>query len=101
MNVAMFIVGFCIFSVYIYFTIWNIFYSSRKSQEENYPNYYARHGQVDNVDMDGMGNQGRFPTRKSTGKRFKDVSKKKLTKKNTLLNQDLIERNLFNSDRNE
>jgi len=59
MNVAMFIVGFVIFSVYIYFTIWNIFTSARKSREENYP-YYSRHGQVDNIDMDGHGNYGRF-----------------------------------------
>jgi hypothetical protein len=44
MNVAMFIVGFCIFSVYIYFTIWSIFYNSRKNREENYPHYYDRHG---------------------------------------------------------
>ena len=43
MNVAMFIVGFCIFSVYIYFTIWNIFYGARKNKEENYPDYYSRH----------------------------------------------------------
>lgn len=100
MNVAMFIVGFCIFSVYIYFTIWNIFYSSRKNKEENYPDYYARHRQVDNMDMDGMGNQGRFPTMKSTGKRFKSVSKNRFYN-NTLFNQDLMEQNLFNSDRNE
>lgn len=100
MNVAMFIVGFCIFSVYIYFTIWNIFYSSRKNKEENYPDYYARHEQVDNMDMDGMGNQGRFPTMKSTGKRFKVASKNRFYN-NTLFNQDLMEQNLFNSDRNE
>ena len=34
----MFIVGFIIFSLYIYVTIWSIFYNSRKQQEENYPN---------------------------------------------------------------
>ncbi|MDG2146905.1 MAG: hypothetical protein P8K14_01595 [Flavobacteriaceae bacterium] len=43
MSIGMFIVGFAIFSVYIYLTIWNIFYSSRKQREENYP------------DLDGMG----------------------------------------------
>jgi hypothetical protein len=64
MNIAMFIVGFCIFSVYIYFTIWSIFYNSRKNREENYPNYYSRHGQVDNMDSDGMGNFSRFPNKK-------------------------------------
>ena len=44
MSVAMFIVGFCIFTAYVGFLIWNIFYSARKNKEENYPNYYARHG---------------------------------------------------------
>lgn len=44
MNIAMFIVGFCIFTAYVGFLIWNIFYSARKNREENYPNYYARHG---------------------------------------------------------
>ena len=44
MNVAMFIVGGCIFSVYVFFTIWNIFYGARKNREENYPHYYDRHG---------------------------------------------------------
>ena len=34
----MFVVGFIIFSLYIYVTIWSIFYNSRKQQEENYPN---------------------------------------------------------------
>lgn len=44
MSVAMFIVGFCIFAIYVGFLIWNIFYSARKNREENYPNYYTRHG---------------------------------------------------------
>ena len=44
MSIAMFIVGFCIFTAYVGFLIWNIFYSARKNKEENYPNYYARHG---------------------------------------------------------
>ena len=44
MSIAMFIVGFCIFTAYVGFLIWNIFYSARKNREENYPNYYARHG---------------------------------------------------------
>lgn len=40
----MFIVGGCIFSVYVFFTIWNIFYGAKKNREENYPHYYDRHG---------------------------------------------------------
>jgi len=64
MNVAMFIVGFCIFVVYVGFLIWNIFYNHNKNREENYPGYYSRHGQVDNMDSDGMGNFSRFPNKK-------------------------------------
>ena len=45
----MFIVGGCIFAVYVYFLIWNIFYNSKKNREENYPGYYARHGQTDSM----------------------------------------------------
>ena len=42
----MFIVGGFIFSVYMFFTFWNIFYGARKNREENYPDYYGRHGQM-------------------------------------------------------
>jgi hypothetical protein len=44
MSVAMFIVGFFIFAAYVGFLMWNIFYNHNKNREENYPNYYARHG---------------------------------------------------------
>ena len=44
MSIAMFIVGFFIFVAYAILLIWNIFYSARKNREENYPNYYSRHG---------------------------------------------------------
>ena len=67
MNLGFFIMGGLIFSVYIYFTIWNIFYGARKQREENYPNYYDRHGRqpmADDMDMDGMGNFSRFPVNK-------------------------------------
>jgi len=40
----MFIVGGSIFSVYVAFLFWNIFYNHNKNREENYPEYYARHG---------------------------------------------------------
>lgn len=75
MNIVMFIVGFIIFSVYVTFLIWNIFHGAKKNREENYPNYYSRHGQVDNMDMDGMGNFSRFPKTKYAGRR-KRKSKK-------------------------
>jgi CHASE3 domain sensor protein len=38
MNIGFFIVGGIIFSVYIGLTLWNIYDSSKKSKEENYPN---------------------------------------------------------------
>ena len=44
MNIVMFIVGAVIFAVYVAFLMWNIFYNHNKNGEENYPNYYSRHG---------------------------------------------------------
>jgi hypothetical protein len=75
MSGVMFIIGGSIFSVYVYFLMWNIFYSSRKSKEENYPDigYYNRHHNLD-ADYDGMGNQGRFPNRKYKGKKKQNLS---------------------------
>jgi len=54
MSLGFFLIGGIIFAVYMYFTVWNIFYSSKKQEEENYPNY-------DVTDYDGIGNYGRFP----------------------------------------
>jgi heme/copper-type cytochrome/quinol oxidase subunit 2 len=45
MNLAMFIVGAIIFSVYVAFLMWNIFFNHNKNKEENYPGYYVRHNQ--------------------------------------------------------
>ena len=56
MGLAMFIIGFIIFLIYVYFLIWNIFYSGKKQREEN------KYGeQPDVLDTDGMGNFSRFP----------------------------------------
>ena len=65
MSVAMFIVGFFISVTYMILLVWNIFYSSKKQREENYPDieYYNRHNNLD-ADYDGIGNQGRFPNKK-------------------------------------
>lgn len=83
MSIAFFIVGFCIFSLYVYFLIWNIFTSNKKQREENYPGYYERQFKVDNIDMDGHGNYGRFPSdskpekrKKGSQSRRKDYSRK-------------------------
>ena len=84
MNLGFFIMGGLIFAVYIYFTIWNIFYGARKQREENYPNYYDRHGspmresRADDMDMDGMGNFSRFPVDKE-----REVLKKKRSSRKT------------------
>ena len=54
MSLGFFLIGGMIFAVYMYFTLWNIFCSSKKQREENYPTHDA-------ADYDGMGNYGRFP----------------------------------------
>ena len=79
MSTTMFIVGTVIFAVYLYFLIWNIFYSAKKQREENYPGLT---GMGDPVDYDGIGNYGRFPStvpekRKRT-KRNKTKTKNKV-----------------------
>jgi hypothetical protein len=51
MNLAMFIVGAIIFSVYVAFLMWNIFFNHNKNKEENYPGYYVRHKQPDNIEV--------------------------------------------------
>ena len=38
MSIGFFIIGAIIFAIYMFFTIWNIIYSSKKQKEENYPN---------------------------------------------------------------
>ena len=56
MGLGMFIIGFVIFLFYVYFLIWNIFYSNKKQREEN--NYSNESSEIDS---DGMGNFTRFP----------------------------------------
>ena len=80
MSGAFFIVGFCIFALYVYFLVWSIFYNNKKQREENSYDYYSRN-LVDNFDMDGHGNYGRFPNktpkRKSGSQsRMKNYSRK-------------------------
>ena len=38
MNIGFILIGAVIFAVYLGLMIWNIVYSSKKQQEENYPN---------------------------------------------------------------
>jgi len=42
MSGAFFIVGFCIFGLYVYFLIWSIFYNNKKQREETNTEYYKR-----------------------------------------------------------
>ena len=53
MNIVMFIVGAIIFSIYVGFLVWNIFYNHNKNREENYPGYYTRHNQPEDKDKKG------------------------------------------------
>ena len=55
MSVTMWIVGSIIFTVYMYFTVWNINNGSKQTQQREDSSY-------DIMDMDGMGNFSRFPT---------------------------------------
>ena len=70
MSIVFFGVGFILFSIYLVFLIWNIVYNGNKQQEENYPSLDLN--RFDTVDMDGIGNQGRFPI---------EISKRKKSKK--------------------
>ena len=67
MSIIFFGVGFILFSIYLVLLIWNVIYNGNKQQEENYPTL-----QDDVIDMDGIGNQGRFPV---------EISKRKKSKK--------------------
>jgi hypothetical protein len=66
MSIVFFGVGFILFSIYLVFLIWNIIYNGNKQQEENYPTL-----QDNVVDMDGIGNQGRFPVEINKRKKVK------------------------------
>ena len=56
-----FFMGALFFSLYVWFTLWMIFDQNKKQSEEGNgtQGYYERH-QPDDIDMDGIGNQGRF-----------------------------------------
>ena len=62
MSLVFFGIGFLLFSIYLIFLIWNIIYNGKKQEEENYPNLDTTN--QDNIDSDGIGNQGRVPSNK-------------------------------------
>ena len=61
MSIVFFGIGFILFSIYLLFLIWNVIYNGRKQKQENYPMVNVKEKVRDNVDMDGIGNQGRVP----------------------------------------
>tara|TARA_R100001440_G_scaffold30958_1_gene49348 strand:- start:770 stop:976 length:207 start_codon:yes stop_codon:yes gene_type:complete len=67
MTLTMFIVGFFIFILYIIFLVWNIFYNGKKEKQENYPTI-----NIDVIDIDGIGNQGRVPKLKNRKKVYNE-----------------------------
>ena len=65
----MFIVGFVIFSAYMYLMIWNIFYSARKQREENYPDLNG----MGNTINSGVGSKERFKIEPQKKKRKRKI----------------------------
>jgi preprotein translocase subunit YajC len=61
MNLLIFIFGFIIFIVYVYFLL-TIVSRQHRIQRNEHQNAY------DELDMDGIGNQGRFPLKDDTKK---------------------------------
>jgi len=86
MTTTMFIVGLCIFVVYLYALLRAIHWGHTSQRDEfmqdpEMRNYYSRHGMPDNMDYDGMGNYGRFPdTEMPSPKRRKRKTTKSKTK---------------------
>ena len=74
MSIVFFGVGFILFSIYLILLIWNIIYNSKKEKEENYPNITITEN--DNIDMDGIGNQGRVPMIKTKKRSRKKIKRK-------------------------
>ncbi len=89
----MFIVGFVIFAVYIYALLRAVSWGHKSQREEmlNDPemrNYYARHGQGDLMDYDGMGNYGRFPS--TVPRERKRPSRSKIVKKSKTKSKERV-----------
>ena len=71
MSIIFFGIGFIIFSIYLILLVWNIIYNGNKQEEENYPN--LDYDKFNDVDMDGIGNQGRIP--KIRKRKYKKIKK--------------------------
>lgn len=71
MSTLMFIIGFCIFSVYIFFTFWIIFDQNKKQREEGNgtKQYYDRNYSPDKAPKRKGGSQSRS---KNYSRKFKE-----------------------------
>tara|TARA_Y100000592_G_scaffold79356_1_gene125134 strand:+ start:979 stop:1284 length:306 start_codon:yes stop_codon:yes gene_type:complete len=90
---VMFIIGFIIFSVYLYALLRAIYWghNSQKQDMLNDPelrNYYSRHGMPDTMDYDGHGNYGRFPNVPKKNKKIKKGSQSRI--KNYFWHKDKV-----------
>lgn len=62
MGIGFFLVGAIIFSIYIYFLIWNIKNGTQKQKEElERQDRIRRYSSTTTMDYDGMGDFSRFP----------------------------------------
>tara|TARA_A100000164_G_scaffold215091_1_gene190605 strand:+ start:22 stop:249 length:228 start_codon:yes stop_codon:yes gene_type:complete len=71
-NIVMFLIGLSIFTLYTggYFYMVKKANDLQKSKLKNDPELTAPFRRADNVDMDGIGNYGRFPSQKSGKKKI-------------------------------
>jgi hypothetical protein len=81
----MFSIGCVIFFAYLYALLRAIHWGHNSQREDmmNDPemrNYYSRHGMPDNMDYDGMGNYGRFPSTEPKKRKRKTTKSKTKTK---------------------
>jgi hypothetical protein len=69
MSTGFFVVGAVIFSIYMYFTIWNINRGAKAQQEENERRELRRkYSNPSQIDYDGMGDFTRMPISRSRKK---------------------------------
>ncbi|MBL20181.1 MAG: hypothetical protein CMC82_10265 [Flavobacteriaceae bacterium] len=73
MSLVFFGIGFIIFSIYLILLVWNIIYNGNKQEEENYPN--LDYDKFNDVDMDGIGNQGRVPNIRKRKRKYEKNKK--------------------------
>lgn len=73
MSIIFFGIGFIIFSLYLILLVWNIIYNGNKQEKENYPN--LDYDKFNDIDMDGIGNQGRVPNIRKRKRKYEKNKK--------------------------